>query len=125
MSADLAMLAGVQLFQLLDDEERKTLAELLDVRKFDKGQTIFSYGDAGDALYIVRSGIVQVYVESTEGDKIILAENLGGDLFGEISLLDGGSRTATAVAINETEALVMDRADLLELITKPYGELPV
>src|SRR5947209_18993120 len=103
MSADPAMLAEVSLFQLLDDEERATLAEILDVRHYDKGDTIFAYGDAGDALYIVRSGSVEVFVENTEGEKIILAENLPGDLFGEISLMDGGARTATAVAIDDAE----------------------
>jgi len=118
MSADPAMLAEVSLFQLLDDEERTTLAEILDVRHYDKGDTIFSYGDAGDALYIVRSGSVEVFVENTEGEKIILAENLPGDLFGEISLMDGGARTATAVAIDDAELLTLDRADLLELITQ-------
>src|SRR5438094_8237754 len=118
MSADPAMLAEVSLFQLLDDEERATLAEILDVRHYDKGDTIFAYGDAGDALYIVRSGSVEVFVENTEGEKIILAENLPGDLFGEISLMDGGARTATAVAIDDAELLTLDRADLLELITQ-------
>jgi uncharacterized membrane protein len=118
MSADPAMLAEVSLFQLLDDDERTTLAEILDVRHYDKGDTIFSYGDAGDTLFIVRSGSVEVFVENTEGQKIILAENLPNDLFGEISLLDGGARTATAVAIDDSELLTLDRADLLELITQ-------
>src|SRR5437879_1052974 len=118
MSADPAMLAEVSLFQLLDDEERATLAEILDVRHYDKGDTIFSYGDAADALYIVRSGSVEVFVENTATEKIILAETLPGDLFGEISLMDGGARTATAVAIDDAELLTLDRADLLELITQ-------
>jgi len=118
MAADLALLAEVPLFQLLDNEERKTLAELLDIRAFSKGEIVFSYGDAGDALYIVSRGSVQVYVEDCMGETIILSENLSGDVFGEISLLDGGPRTANAVATDETETLVMDRGDLLELITR-------
>src|SRR5712692_4790577 len=118
MAADLALLAEVPLFQLLDDEERKTLAELVDVRNFDKGAVVFAYGDSGDALYIVRRGSVQVYVEDCTGETIILGENLSGDVFGEISLLDGGPRTATAIATDESELLVMDRGDLLDLITK-------
>ena len=118
MSADVALLAEVSLFQLLDDQERATLAEILDVRDYETGDTIFSFGDAGDSLFVVRSGSVQVFVENTEGEKIILGENLPGDLFGEISLLDGGSRTATAVATEKSECLVLNRADLLELITQ-------
>ena len=118
MAADVTMLAEVPLFQLLDDQERGTLAEILDTQNFDKGETIFAFGDAGDSLYVVRRGTVQVYVENTEGEKIILGENLPGELFGEISLLDGGSRTATAVATDESECFVLSREHLLELITK-------
>src|SRR5438045_2269039 len=109
MSADVAMLQEVPLFELLDDDERGTLAEILDTRHFDRGDTIFAYGDTGDSLYVVRSGVVQVYVENNEGEKIILGENIRGDLFGEISLLDGGARTATAVATEDSELLVLDR----------------
>jgi len=118
MAANVSILAEVPLFSLLDDDERATLAAMVMVKRFDKGETIFAYGDPGEAVFVVHSGSVQVYVENTEGDKIILAENPPGELFGEISLLDGGARTATAVAVDETECLVLDRARLLELITK-------
>src|SRR5690349_14716368 len=118
MAADVNLLAEVPLFQLLDDDERATLAGLLDVRSFSTGETVFNYGDAGDALNIVRRGSVQVFVEDCTGETIILSENLTGDVFGEISLLDGGPRTATAVATDEPEALVMNRGDLLDLITR-------
>ncbi|MCI0350559.1 MAG: DUF1003 domain-containing protein [Acidobacteriales bacterium] len=118
MAANVSTLAEVPLFSLLDDNERATLAEMVEVKRFDKGETVFAYGDPGEAVYVVHRGSVQVYVENTEGEKIILAENLPGELFGEISLLDGGARTATAVAVDDTECLVLDRSRLLELITK-------
>jgi CRP/FNR family transcriptional regulator, cyclic AMP receptor protein len=118
MLADVAVLQEAPLFALLDDQERKTLAEIIDVVNFDKGATIFSFGDVGDTLYIVQSGAVQVFVESYEGSKIILAENTRGDIFGEISLLDGGPRTATAVATEETQLFALERQDLLDLITR-------
>jgi CRP/FNR family transcriptional regulator, cyclic AMP receptor protein len=118
MAANISILAEVPLFSLLDDDERATLAAMVELKRFDKGETIFAYGDPGEAVFVVHSGTVQVYVENTEGEKIILAENPPGELFGEISLLDGGARTATAVAVDATECLVLDRAQLLELITK-------
>src|SRR5947209_12119274 len=118
MSADVAVLQEAPLFALLDDQERKTLAEIIDVVNFDKGATIFSFGDVGDTLYIVQSGVVQVFVENYEGSKIILGENTRGDIFGEISLLDGGPRTATAVATEDTQLFALERQDLLDLITK-------
>src|SRR3990172_11637965 len=89
MSAEIEILGEVPLFALLDQRERKTLAKLLNSKTYSKGDTVFAYGDAGDALYLVRTGRVEVFVENTEGRKIILAENVPGDLFGEISLLGG------------------------------------
>ena len=116
MSTTAAILADVPMFALLDETERATLAGLLESRHFDRGHTIFQYGDAGDALYIVRSGRVQVYVENNQGEKIILGENEPGDIFGEISLLDGGSRTANAIVIEDAELFELDRDGLLKLV---------
>jgi uncharacterized membrane protein len=117
MSADLAMLAEIPVFALLDDREREALAGMLEPQSFAEKTTIFDYGDAGDTLYIVRKGQVQVYVENTEGVRIVLAENGPGDVFGEISLLDGGPRTATAVALANTETLTLNRDQLLDFVT--------
>jgi len=118
MSATPQMLAEVPLFSLMDDQERTALAEILEMQSFTKGATIFEVGDAGDALYVVRSGSVQVYVESTDGKKIIVGDNGPGEIFGEISLLDGGARTATAVATEDTELLELERSDLEQLIRR-------
>ena len=118
MSADVAMLAEVPLFSLLDELERETLAEILESKRFDKGDTIFAFGDAGDCLYLLRSGRVEVYVENTEGEKIVLAALEPGELFGEISLFDGGARTASAVAVEDSETLVFDRDHLLEFVRR-------
>ncbi len=124
MAATVQMLAEIPMFALMDEAERLSLAELLETRKFDKGDTVFNFGDAGDALYIIRTGSVQVFIENYQGDKIILRENLAGDVFGDISMLDGGPRTATAVATEDTECLVLDRDQLVELITKhPHAGL--
>jgi len=118
MAATVQMLAEISMFALMDEAERSSLAELLETRKFDKGDTIFNFGDAGDSVYIVRNGSVQVFIENIQGDKIILRENNVGDVFGDISMLDGGPRTATAVAVEETECLSLDRDGLLDLIKK-------
>ena len=118
------MLAEVPVFSLLDNDERATLAELLETEHFTKGETVYHQGDAGDALYIVRAGRVQVFAESPVGEQIILSENEPGDVFGEISLLDNGPRTATAVVTEEAELLAFDREDLMQLISKhPHAAL--
>ena len=124
MAAMAQMLAEVPMFGLMDEQEREALASLMETRSFDKGDTIFNFGDAGDSVYIVAQGAVQVFIENIQGDKIILRENVRGDVFGDISMLDGGPRTATAVATEETECLSLDRDGLLELIKKyPHAGL--
>ena len=118
MSADVAMLAEVPIFELLDDEERAALAQMMDSRSFKQGQALFEYGDQGGEIFLLRHGCVEVYVESTDGEKLVLAENEAGDVVGELSFLDGGHRTATAVAREDTQALTMHRDRLLEFIDK-------
>lgn len=121
MSTNIALLAGVPVFSLLDAEERATLAELLETEHFHKGETVYARGDSGDSLYIVVSGRVEVVVETMEGERIILAENEAGEAFGELSLLDGGPRTADAIAVEDCELLRLDREKLLELVeTQPH-----
>lgn len=118
MPADLSLLADVPILQLLDDDERATLASLLDQRHYDAGAAIFREGDAGDALFLVSSGGVEVSVTSDTGERVVLAQNDRGDVFGEISLLDGGPRTASAVATQDTEVLTLSRANLFELVVR-------
>ena len=124
MATDASALADVPMFSLLDPDERATLGELLDPCRFSRGDTVFRFGDPGESLFLVRSGKVQVFVENFQGDKIPLADNEPGDIFGEISLLDGGPRTATAVAIEDSECLSLDREKLLEFVTRhPHAAL--
>lgn len=118
MSANATMIGEVPIFELLDDRERADLAARMDCRDFKKGTAIFEYGDPGGEIFILRNGAVEVFVESCEGEKIVLAENARGDVLGELSFLDGGHRTATAVATEDTETLSMHRDRLLEFIDK-------
>jgi CRP/FNR family transcriptional regulator, cyclic AMP receptor protein len=118
MSTTVTMIGEVPIFELLDAEEREALAQMMDCRDYKASETIFHYGDAGGHIFILRSGCVELFVESTDGEKIILAENERGDVIGELSFLDGGPRTATAVAREDTQVLTMDRDRLLDFIDK-------
>ncbi len=113
MPADENLLSEVAFFQLLDDAERKALAAVLDQTTARKGETIFKFGDPGDSLYLVRLGKVELFAKDHAGEKITFNTAEPGDLFGELSLLDGGPRTASALALEDTELLVLDRDDLL------------
>jgi uncharacterized membrane protein len=124
MSATHEMLAEVPLFEAMDESERDSLCQLLEAKQYSTGTTIFHAGDVGDSFYIVRSGTVQIYIENFEGAKIILRESLPGDVFGDVSMFDGGPRTATAVATEDSELLLLDKEGLLELVKKhPHAAL--
>ena len=113
MSTTVTMIGEVPIFGLLDDEEREALAQMMDCRDFKEGETIFHYGDVGGEIFILRSGRIELFVESTDGQKLVLAENEPGDVIGELSFLDGGSRTATALAREDTQLLTMHRERLM------------
>ena len=124
MAAPLDVLVEVPLFETMDDSERESLCQLLESKHYDKGDTIFRAGDVGDSFYIVRSGTVQIFIENFEGEKIILRESERGDVFGDVSMFDGGPRTATAVATDDTEVLTLDKEGLLALVKKhPHAAL--
>lgn len=116
MSTDALLLAEVPFFQLLDDAEREMLAEHLDVVKMPAGQTVCEYGDPGDSLFLIRSGAVEVFFRDDTGERIVLETAKAGDFFGELSLLDGGPRSASVVVTENLEALRLDRRDLHEFL---------
>lgn len=108
------ILSSVPFFALLDDQERATLADRIDVVTAAAGETLFHRGDPGDSMFIVRSGVVELWFKNDVGDRIVLETARAGDFFGEISLLDGGPRNASALVKENVEALVVDRGDLDE-----------
>lgn len=111
-------LATVRLFELLDDDELTQLATVIDEERFEPQQTIFKAGDMGDDLYIVNYGEVELSVRDTAGQKIVLKVAGEDDIFGELSMLDNRPRSATAIALTDTELFVLDRDDLLLLFQK-------
>ncbi len=118
MPTDAALLAEVPFFQLLDDEEREDLSKQLDVVQIPAGQNVFTYGEPGDSLYVVRRGEVEIFFKDDTGTRIVLETGGEGALFGELSLLDGGPRTASVLVTSDLEALRLDRPDLDAFLRK-------
>ncbi len=104
-------LCSVPLFAGMDDAELEQLTSRLKRRSFVAGQTIFFQGDPGDALYIIESGQVRIYVHGEDGQEVSVVLYGPGDLFGELSLLDRQPRSATATAMEDTALLVMSADD--------------
>ena len=118
MPCDVGMLAEIKIFDLLETDDRQALSEVIDYERLPEGQTLFQAGEPGESLFIVRSGEVELFIKDTAGQRIVLNVARAGDMFGEVSLLDAGPRTATAIALTDTELLVLDRDDLLLLFQK-------
>ena len=109
MPIDAAILTEIDHLRDLQPAEQAALAERIELLTFTPGETIFGYGDPGHAMYIVRSGEVEIYVKNDQGEKVVLEVSKAGDVFGEVSLLDDGPRTAWVTAIGDVEVLRLDR----------------
>ena len=110
-------LTSVPFFSGLDEAGLESVGRTVRSRRFRRGEVIFHQGDPGDALFIVMSGSIKISLPSDTGDEAILATLRPGDFFGELALLDGAPRSATAVAIEPTETYILARDRFRELIS--------
>ena len=97
----------VPLFADLTDAQLEMLIQDFSRRQFRQDEAIFQQGDPGQALYMVESGQVRIYVQDEEGQEISVNLCGPGDLFGELALIDGLPRSASAVAMEDTVVLVL------------------
>ena len=105
------------LFGQADAATLEAVSAALRVRRFRKGETVFHQGDPGNALFIVASGSVKVVLPSNETAEPAIVAILGpGEFFGELAILDGAAHSATIVAVEPTETLVLQRDAFLELV---------
>ncbi len=109
-------LAKVPVFGVLDDAAREDLARALKPARFRKDAVLFSREDPGSALYMIVRGKVKVVLYGSSGREVILTILKDGDFVGEMSLLDGKPRSASVVALQDSDALVLERADFVRFI---------
>ena len=119
----LELLKGVELFSELSDDQLKLLANLVEVQNFNRDETVVLEGDDSvQALYLIASGSVQVYMTGVDGRETILSFLERGDFFGEMSLIDGEPRSASVRTVTDSQMLIIYREGFLSLI-KQYPEL--
>jgi CRP/FNR family cyclic AMP-dependent transcriptional regulator len=109
------------LFGRLEETALEMLAGRMARRRYRRGEVIFHEGDPGDALHLVRTGRVKIGRHSPDGDEAIVATIGPGDAFGELVLLDGAPRSATATALEATETLTLARPDFATLVDTEPG----
>ncbi|CAA9552042.1 MAG: hypothetical protein AVDCRST_MAG88-849 [uncultured Thermomicrobiales bacterium] len=116
--SDLAALRRVPFLAVLPETELARLADLTRPRQYRSGTTIFHREDPGATLHIIHSGRVKLVLASPEGREVTV-DILGmGDFFGELALLDGGPRSASAVALDQVETFTLDRQPFIATLER-------
>lgn len=106
------------LFADLGADALKRIAGLCHTQHLTAGETLFQKGDEGNALFGVRRGQIRIETGASDGTRLTLNFEGSGDLFGEIAVLDGRTRSADAVAAEPTELFVLRREDLLAYLER-------
>lgn len=118
MSRLTEILAGVSLFQLLEDGDIDRISEIGAVYRYPAGSTVFRQGDPGESLFVVLEGSVKVVYEDDSDHPLQLAHIGPGGCFGEMALIDGDVRSATVLCTEDAELFSMGRDAFLGFIAR-------
>jgi CRP/FNR family transcriptional regulator, cyclic AMP receptor protein len=113
---DIAQFRQIGLFRTLDDMQLQHIKSLFKMRHYPKGQTLFFQGDPGDCLFVVNQGRLRIALTSAEGREVTVRVYGSGSVVGELAVIDGQPRSASAVAIDPCDTLVLYRSDFLALL---------
>ncbi|VAW84010.1 cAMP-binding proteins - catabolite gene activator and regulatory subunit of cAMP-dependent protein kinases [hydrothermal vent metagenome] len=103
------MLSRVYLFKDLSEDDLNELEKQTTLKRFPKNAILVNEGDETDSLYIIESGKIKIYVGDDEGKELILTLHGPGDYFGEISLLDGAPRSASAMTLEDSKLYIIQK----------------
>jgi uncharacterized membrane protein len=124
MACDPSVFAEVPIFSLLDADERAILADHVELRRFVTRQRIYKTGDPGGRAYIVLTGRVEVSMIDEEQRPVVVDTPQRGEIFGLSSMLAESMHLTTAVALEDTSVIEIDRGDLAALLQrKPMAGL--
>ncbi len=115
MSERIEFLRKVDIFSRLDDAELARVDSVLTERTFEKGTRVFSMGDPGGTVYLIRAGVIHITRDQPKGGAVVLARLSQGEILGEMSYLDERPRSANAVAAVRASLFVAERASLDKL----------
>ena len=110
-TSDLGYLRNLPPFKNLSEEQFESLSESIKIVNLPKGETIFKSGEEGDSFYVIKSGMVRVFIEAPDsGEKIILSNLSEGEYFGEMALLTQGPRSASIETISDVSLISLDKS---------------
>jgi len=111
-------LQSIPLFESLSKRDLSLILKIIHRRSYLTGEYIFYQGDPGIGLYVLREGEVRIIRSDEESNEVELATISKGDFFGELAMVDGDKRSASAVAKTDVRAAVIFKPDLDEFIEK-------
>tara|TARA_B110000503_G_scaffold135681_1_gene216672 strand:- start:1013 stop:3802 length:2790 start_codon:yes stop_codon:yes gene_type:complete len=119
ISANVEMLLqSLPFFTGLTHEELHSVASIGQFESVARGEIIFEKGDPGDALFVLITGTVSIFLKGEEGSRVELASLTSGGYFGDLALIDGQPRSAGAQATEDCEFFLVKRSQFLRLLTK-------
>lgn len=118
MACDPEKLRQVPLFALLDDDETAVLASQVELKRFAPRQRIYRMGEPGGQGYVMVSGSVRVTTVDDDQQEVVVDQPSVGEFFGFASMLDGSPHQTSAVAVDETDCLEVDRKDIATLMER-------
>jgi CRP/FNR family cyclic AMP-dependent transcriptional regulator len=124
MACDASVFEDIPIFSLLDADERAVLAEHVELKRFSARQRIYKVGDPGQRAYVMVRGKVDVVMVDEDNQEVVIDRPAAGEIFGLSSMLSASPHQTTAIALEETAAIEVDRTDLSQLIQrKPLAGL--
>ncbi len=114
----LNFLRALPLFSNLDDKELREISRFAYEKKVKKGNVIFSQGEQGSTLYLIIKGRVKVVLIGESGKELVLAILKKGDFLGEMSIIEDEVRSATAIALEPTVFLTIDKENFINFLIK-------
>jgi uncharacterized membrane protein len=112
------LLRSIPMFDGLAEDDLEALANAVEMRTFRAGTEIFAYGDIGQAMYIVASGDINIFLPGEESRRVSLKDITRGEFFGELALFDEKPRSASALATTDTVLYELKRATLGAFLEK-------
>lgn len=110
------LLRNSELFCGLKENELNSIENLTITKTVSKNMLLISEGDTSDSMYFIVEGSVNVMVSNKEGEEFILSTLIKGDIFGELSLLDGNPRSANVVTLEKCVFAILRKTDFQELM---------
>jgi CRP-like cAMP-binding protein len=108
----------------LSADERAAVVARAGIRTVNAGETVFAIGSPGDQMMALLRGTIRISVPSSEGKELLLAIIQPGEVFGELSVLDGKERSADAIAESQCTLAILDRHDILSFFERNPSAWP-